>query len=101
MILSFRKAAAFNLRLSDIASAYNYNYSTISEHCDDIWSFTGDAGFEAPTVVTNVTLVPADGTTPAYLSVAMTVDAYAGVVIYLLAESKDWKGVFSSHGCGG
>jgi hypothetical protein len=85
--------------LSDIARAYNY--STVSEHCNDIWSFTGDAGLEAPTAVTNVTLVPANGTTPAYCSVAMTVDAYTGVVMYLLAEGKDWKGVFSSHGCGG
>jgi hypothetical protein len=92
MIPSFLKTAAFDLALSDIARAYNY--STVSEHCNDIWSFTSDAGLEAPTAVTNVTLVPANGTTPAYCSVAMTVDAYTGVVMYLPAEGKDWKAYF-------
>ena len=78
-----------------------YNYSTVSEHCDDIYSFTGDAGLEAPTKVTNVTLMPASGSTPAYCAVTMYVDVFTGVEMYLPAAGKDWKGVYSAHGCGG
>jgi len=43
-------ATALLLAFSHSASAYNY--STGSDHCDDIWDFTGDAGLEAPTKVT-------------------------------------------------
>jgi hypothetical protein len=31
----------------------------------------------------------------------MYVDTYTGVEMYLPAEGKDWKGVYSAHGCGG
>jgi len=43
----------------------------------------------------------ASGTTPAYCAVTMYVDVYTGVEMYLPAEGKDWKGVYSAHGCGG
>jgi hypothetical protein len=82
-------------------SASAYNYSTVSEHCDDIWNFTCDAGLEARTQVPNATYTAASGTSPAYCAVTMYVDVYIRVEMYLLAEGKDWKGVYSAHGCGG
>jgi hypothetical protein len=91
--------AAAILAVGQIVSAYNY--STVTEHCDDIYNFTGDAGLEAPTKVTNVTLIPASGTTPAYCAVTMYVQEYTGVELWLPAEGQDWKGVYSANGCGG
>jgi hypothetical protein len=88
---------ALLVALGESASAYNY--STVSEHCDDIWNFTGDAGLEAPTKVTNVTYIAASGTTPAYCAVTMYVDTYTGVEMYLPAEGKIGGGS-SVHGCG-
>jgi hypothetical protein len=87
--------------LTALPSVLAYTYSTVSEHCSDLWSFSGDAGLEASTKVTNVTLIAASGTTPAFCSVTMYVEKYTGIVIYLPAEGKNWKGIFSSHGCGG
>jgi hypothetical protein len=91
----------YRLLLAFGHSASAYNYSTVSEHCDDIWNFTGDAGLEARTEVTNVTYLAASGTTPAYCAVIMYVYVYTGIEMYLPAEGKDWKGVYSAHGCGG
>ena len=96
---SLLSIAALVLALCQSVSAYNY--STVTEHCDDIWSFTGDAGLEAITKVTNVTYIAPSGTTPAYCSVIMYVNGYTGIEIYLPAEGQDWKGVYSAHGCGG
>jgi hypothetical protein len=30
----------------------------------------------------------------------MYVDTYTGIEMYLPAQGKDWKGVYSAHGCG-
>lgn len=78
-----------------------YNVSSVSAHCDDIYSFTGDAGLEVSIQVTNVTYYAANGTVPAYCAVIMYAQNNTGIEMYLPAEGKDWKGVFSSHGCGG
>jgi hypothetical protein len=98
-MLSHSFVAVLLLALSHVTSAYNY--SAVTRHCDDIWDFTGDAGLEATSTVTNVTYIAASGTTPAYCEVSMTVETYTGVLMYIPAEGKDWKGVFSSSGCGG
>lgn len=62
-------------------SASAFNYSTITEHCADIYHFTGDAGLEASTEVTDVTYIGASGATPAYCSVVMTIEKYTGVLM--------------------
>lgn len=87
--------------LALVPSSFAYNYSSVAEHCDDIWNFTGDAGLEAPTTVTNVTYVAASGTTPAYCQVTATVETYTGIELYIPAEGSDWKGIYSASGCGG
>jgi hypothetical protein len=46
-----------------------FNYSTVAEHCASLYNYTLDPGFEAPTVVTNVTLIPAHSGIPAYCRV--------------------------------
>lgn len=101
--MSFRTAALSFLALTSSVRAYNY--SEVTEHCDDLWDFTGDAGLEAPTVVTNVTYIPGaqadEGYTPAYCSVTAYVQEHTGILLYFPAEGKDWKGIFASHGCGG
>jgi hypothetical protein len=83
--------------------AATWTYSSVEEHCSDIYSFTGDAGLEAQTVVTDVTLVPANGTTgtPAYCSVTAFVNEFTGILLWLPAKGADWRGIYSGHGCGG
>jgi hypothetical protein len=58
--------------LSSGTLAATFNYSSVDEHCSDVWKFTGTE--EAPTVVTNVTYVAANTTdgTPAFCDVLGT-----------------------------
>lgn len=98
--MSFLSAATLVLAYSSIAKA-TWNYSSVTEHCSDIYNFTGDAGFEAPTKVSSVTLIPASGTTPAYCEVTMYIESYTGALLYIPANGADWKGVYSANGCGG
>ncbi|KAJ5901919.1 feruloyl esterase [Penicillium taxi] len=81
----------------------DFDYSDVTEHCGDLFNFTGDAGLEAPTVVTNVTYIPADNETdvPAYCEVYGYIDGYTKFALALPAEGKDWSGNFQSQGCGG
>ncbi|GJC88662.1 putative esterase Atu5261 [Colletotrichum liriopes] len=83
-----------------------FNYSSIAGHCNDLYDFTGDGGFEAPTKVVAVQAVPANSTTgvPAYCSVTAKIDSLDGIttaVLYLPSEGEDWNGIVSGHGCGG
>lgn len=89
-----------------VASASQFNVSTVNAHCEDIYAFTGDAGLEAPTKVVNVTLVPANTASgvPAYCSVLAKVASIGGsttFLAYLPASGGDWSGTFVQHGCGG
>lgn len=52
-----------------------WNYSSVGEHCTDIWDFTGDGkNNEAPTKVTTAQYVAANGTVPAYCEVTGVID---------------------------
>ncbi|KAK6063559.1 feruloyl esterase b [Seiridium cupressi] len=92
------------LGLSVLGAAYNV--SSTSEHCSDLFDFTGDAGLEAPTKVSNATYVPANTTSgiPAYCSILAHVETSGGdtrYLAYLPADGSDWVGTFVAHGCGG
>ncbi|KAF7556390.1 hypothetical protein G7Z17_g1431 [Cylindrodendrum hubeiense] len=78
-------------------------YHHVAEHCTDLYDFTGDAGLEAPTVVTNVTYIPADDDLdiPGYCEVYGYIDGYTKFGLALPAEGADWSGTFQSQGCGG
>lgn len=91
----------FTAAILALPSVLAYTYSTVTEHCNDLYNFTGDAGLEAPTRVTNVTYVAASGATPAFCAVTMYMESFTGALVYLPAEGKDWKGTYSAHGCGG
>lgn len=78
-----------------------YDYSTVTEHCASLWNYTLDPGYEAPMTVTNVTLIPAHNSIPAYCRVTGMVAQYTGVLILLPAYGEDWKGIYSAEGCGG
>jgi hypothetical protein len=79
-------------------STRNFNYANVTEHCDDLWSFTGND--EAPMAVTNVTLYPANATdgTPAFCHVDGQVATYNGVSIRLPASGAIWAGFSSCRG---
>jgi hypothetical protein len=88
------------LFLGGLASA-SWNYSTVTEHCQDLWNYTIDPGFECQTTVTNVTLIPAHNGVPSFCRVSAMVNQFTGVLLFLPAAGKDWKGTYSAEGCGG
>ena len=71
--------SASTLLLSAVSAVQAYDISTVTEHCGDIWNFTGDAGLETIVEVTNVTYVAANGSVPAYCSVTMYANEYTGI----------------------
>lgn len=79
----------------------SYNYSTTTEHCQDLWSYPGTE--EAPIIVSNVTYYAANSSdgTPAFCELTGQVAVYNGVVVRLPAEGKDWAGIIHQQGCGG
>ena len=93
-------ASSSTAEVSELA-ARSFNYANVTEHCADLWSFQGTD--EAPMVVTNVTLYPANATdgTPAFCHVDGQIATYNGASLRLPALGVDWAGIFHMQGCGG
>ncbi|EPE06917.1 tannase precursor [Ophiostoma piceae UAMH 11346] len=78
-----------------------YTFSSVSEHCLDLFDFVGDSQKEAPTNVHYVSYIAANGTVPALCKVNGVIDQNIGFEIKLPADGSAWAGVWSQMGCEG
>lgn len=85
--LPFLASACLAISSTALAS---WNYSTVDEHCTDIWDFNGDGpGGEAPTRITTAQYVAPNGTTPAYCEVSGIIDLDTGFEMRIPALGRE------------